>query len=95
MGERHTPVKQWSAFGLAMQLSWTLLFSLMVPLGVGVLLYRHTSIGVWGILLGAGLGVLASTVGVARMAMRMFSTTPDDNESQTEKAIEGEEESDQ
>ncbi len=88
-------MKQWNAFGLAMQLSWTLLFSLVVPLGVGVLLYRHTSIGVWGILLGAGLGVLASTVGVARMAMRMFSTASADNQAQTEKAIRGEEESDE
>ena len=86
------PMKQWNAFGLAMQLSWTLVFSLLLPLGAGILLYKYTSVGLWGILLGAALGVLASTVGVARMAIRVFGASAG-SQSQTETAVEGEEES--
>lgn len=86
-------MKQWSAFGLAMQLSWTLFFSLAVPLGVGILLYKYTGVGVWGILLGAGLGVMASTVGVARMAMRMFAESRTGHAEQAEIHVMAEEES--
>jgi len=65
-------MKQWNAFGLAMQLSWTLLFSLLIPLVVGIWLDNRFGSGPWGVLIGTGLGVLASTVGVARIAMRML-----------------------
>lgn len=65
-------MKSWSAFGLAMQLSWTLLFSLLVPLLAGLGLDRWLGIQPWGVLIGMALGILAATVGVARMAVRMF-----------------------
>ena len=86
-------MKQWNAFGLAMQLSWTLLFSLLIPLLIGIWLDRHFGIGPWGVLAGTGLGVLAATVGVARVAMRMFPRPTVNDPDRTETDVEGEEES--
>jgi F0F1-type ATP synthase assembly protein I len=86
-------MKQWNAFGLAMQLSWTLLFSLLLPLLVGMWLDKHFGIGPWGVLIGAGLGVLAATVGVARLAMRMFSRSASQGPDYTDTDAKGEEES--
>jgi F0F1-type ATP synthase assembly protein I len=86
-------MKQWNAFGLAMQLSWTLLFSLLIPLLIGIWLDRHFGIEPWGVLAGTGLGVLAATVGVARVAIRMFPRPTVKDPGRTETDVEGEEES--
>jgi len=65
-------LKSWGALGLAMQLSWTLLFSLLIPLLVGLWLDKKLDSTPLFILIGAGVGVLAATVGVARTVLRMF-----------------------
>ena len=61
-----------------MQLSWTLLFSLLLPLLIGVWLDKKFHTSPLFVLLGAGLGILAATVGVARMAIRMFREVESD-----------------
>ena len=55
-------MKTWNAFGLAMQLSWTMLFSLLLPLLGGIWLDRWLHIAPWGVLIGTGLGILAATI---------------------------------
>jgi F0F1-type ATP synthase assembly protein I len=86
-------MKGWSGFGLAMQFSWTLLFSLLIPLLVGIWLDKRFGSGPWGVLIGMGLGVLAATVGVARIAMRMFPRPEPKVPDHPETDAEGEEES--
>ena len=66
-------MKRWSALSQAMQLSWTLLFSLLLPLMVGIWLDKKLNTVPLFILIGMVLGVLAATVGVARMAIRTFA----------------------
>jgi ATP synthase protein I len=65
-------MKKWGALGLAMQMSWTLLFSLLIPLFAGIWLDSKFGTTPLFILIGALVGILAATVGVARMAIRMF-----------------------
>lgn len=66
-------MKKWGTLNLAMQFSWTLLFSLLIPLLGGIWLDKKLGTVPLFILLGAVLGILAATVGVARMAIRTFS----------------------
>ncbi len=56
-----------------MQLSWTLLFSLLLPLLIGIWLDKKYDTVPLFILIGMMLGILAATVGVARMAIRTFA----------------------
>jgi len=66
-------VKQGTALGLALNLSWTMLFSLLIPLLAGIWLDKKLDTTPLFILIGAVLGILAATVGVARIALRTFS----------------------
>ena len=61
------------ALHLALNLSWTMLFSLLIPLMAGIWLDKKLGTVPWFILIGAILGILAATVGVARMTLRTFS----------------------
>jgi len=65
-------VKKGTALSLAWNLSWTMLFSLVLPLLCGIWLDRKLDTAPLFILIGATLGILAATVGVARMALREF-----------------------
>lgn len=66
-----------------MNLSWTLLFSLLIPLLAGIWLDKRLETTPLFILIGAVLGILAATVGVARIALRMFSQAiPEDVDQQ-------------
>jgi F0F1-type ATP synthase assembly protein I len=56
-----------------MNLSWTMLFSLLIPLLVGIWLDKQLDTTPLFILIGAVLGIFAATVGVARIALRTFS----------------------
>jgi F0F1-type ATP synthase assembly protein I len=58
---------------MALNLSWTMLFSLLIPLLAGIWLDGELDTAPLFILVGAALGILAATVGVARMALRTFS----------------------
>jgi len=76
-------VKKGTAVSMAWNLSWTMLFSLLLPLLVGIWLDRRLDTAPLFILIGAVLGILAATVGVARMALRTFAqVVPDDDEEQ-------------
>lgn len=68
-------MKLGEAWNLAWTLSWTTLFSLIVPLLGGIWLDKQLGTTPLFILLGALLGILAATVGVARMAIRTFAAT--------------------
>jgi F0F1-type ATP synthase assembly protein I len=68
---------------MAWNLAWTMLFSLLLPLLAGIWLDRKLDTAPLFILIGAVLGILAATVGVARMALRTFAqVVPDDQEEQ-------------
>jgi F0F1-type ATP synthase assembly protein I len=66
-------MKKREAIGLAMNLGWTMLFSLAVPLFAGIWLDNKLGTSPLFVLIGAVLGILAATVGVARMALRTFA----------------------
>jgi F0F1-type ATP synthase assembly protein I len=75
-----------------MNMSWTLLFSLLIPLLAGIWLDKKFGTTPLFVLIGAVLGILAATVGVARIALRTFSQAiPEGLEQQSE--ADGEEES--
>jgi F0F1-type ATP synthase assembly protein I len=74
-------VKKGTALSLAWNLSWTMLFSLLIPLAAGIWLDNKLNTAPLFILIGAVLGILAATVGVARMAIRTFGQiAPEDQE---------------
>jgi F0F1-type ATP synthase assembly protein I len=66
-------MKKWEALSEGIQLSWVLLFSLLVPLLVGIWLDKKLNTAPLFILIGMFLGILSATVGVARMVIRTFA----------------------
>ncbi len=64
-------MKSWEAFGFAMQLSFTLLLAVLIPLGIGIWLTTKLHSAVF-VLVGAVVGILAATFGVSRMIKRMY-----------------------
>ena len=66
-------MKKGVAWSLAWNLSWTMVFSLLIPLLAGIWLDNKLNTAPLFILIGAILGILAATVGVARMAIRTFA----------------------
>jgi F0F1-type ATP synthase assembly protein I len=77
-------VKKGEALNLAINLSWTMLFSLLIPLFVGIWLDRKFGTSPLFVLVGAVLGILAATVGVARIAIRSFRAVDRDTEKEGE-----------
>ncbi len=77
-------MKKGPALSLAWNLSWTMLFSLLLPLLAGIWLDRKLDTEPLFILIGAILGILAATVGVARMALRTFSQIAGEDPEQRE-----------
>jgi F0F1-type ATP synthase assembly protein I len=76
-------VKKGTAVSMAWNLSWTMLFSLLLPLLAGIWLDRRLDTAPLFILIGAAVGILAATVGVARMALRTFAqAVPENDEEQ-------------
>jgi F0F1-type ATP synthase assembly protein I len=65
------------ALSLAMHLSWTMLFSLLLPLLAGAWLDKKWNTTPLFVLIGALVGILAATVGVARMILRAFPPAED------------------
>ena len=66
-------MKKWEALSEGLQLSWVLLFSLLIPLLAGIWLDKKLDTAPLFILIGMVLGILAATVGVARMVIRTFA----------------------
>ena len=76
-------MKKGTAVSMAWNLSWTMLFSLLLPLLAGIWLDRRLDTAPLFILIGAAVGILAATVGVARMALRTFAqAVPENDEEQ-------------
>jgi F0F1-type ATP synthase assembly protein I len=73
-------VKKGTAVSMAWNLSWTMLFSLLLPLLAGIWLDRRLDTAPLFILIGAAVGILAATVGVARMALRTFAQAVPEND---------------
>jgi F0F1-type ATP synthase assembly protein I len=63
-------VKDRRAAGVMAQLSWVLAFSVLLPLGLGILLDRLLHATPLFLLVGAMIGVLAGTVGAVRVSAR-------------------------
>jgi F0F1-type ATP synthase assembly protein I len=84
-------MKQWRGLGLAMELSWTLLFSLLIPLLLGIWLDKLFNTKPILTLVGTLVGILAATLGMARMVIRMFRSIEQENSDQ-QAANNGEEE---
>jgi F0F1-type ATP synthase assembly protein I len=84
-------VKRREALSLAGHLSWTMLFSLLLPLLIGIWLDTRLGSSPLFFLVGAVLGILAATVGVARMAIRLFAQTAGEDPAH-EQGANGEEE---
>ncbi len=74
-----------------MNLGWTMLFSLLIPLLAGIWLDKKLNTAPLFILVGAVLGILAATVGVARATMRTFRSVAGDETSQDAQANDEEE----
>ncbi len=53
-----------------LHLGWIVALSTLIPLGVGVLLDRRLGTAPLFIIIGAAIGILASTVGAVRIATR-------------------------
>lgn len=70
-------MKKWEAFGEAMQLSWVMLFALVIPLLAGIWLDKKLGTAPLFILIGTVLGIGAATVGVARMVIRTYGQVSD------------------
>ncbi len=75
-------MKRREALGLAMNLSWTMLFSLLIPLLAGIWLDRTLGTMPLFTLIGTALGILAATVGVARMTLRTFRAAVEESDEQ-------------
>ena len=75
-------MKRRESLGLALSLSWTMLFSLVIPLMAGIWLDSRLDTTPLLTLIGALLGILAATVGVARMAVRTFGHVCQDPDQQ-------------
>lgn len=85
-------MKKREALGLALNMSWTMLFSLLVPLLAGIWLDKKLATVPLFTLIGAVLGILAATVGVARMTVRTFSSLAADQHLDQEAEAKDEEE---
>ena len=66
-------MKKRETLGLALNLGWTMLFSLLLPLLAGIWLDKRLESLPLFTMIGALLGILAATLGVARMTLRAFS----------------------
>jgi len=84
-------VKKRQALSLALNMSWTLLFSLVIPLLVGIWLDKRLGSSPLFVLIGAVLGIFAAAVGVAHMVLRTFSQVSSEHAAQNAEASDEEE----
>lgn len=77
-------MKKREALSLAMNLGWTMLFSLLIPLLGGIWLDRKLGTMPLLTLIGMALGILAATLGVSRIALRGFGSITAETDVQAE-----------
>jgi F0F1-type ATP synthase assembly protein I len=70
-------VKNLRYTGPVLQLSWVVVISALVPLGIGLWLDRRLGTAPLFILIGGLVGILASTIGAVRTAIRMIEALED------------------
>jgi F0F1-type ATP synthase assembly protein I len=63
-------VKQIGALGVVLQLGWVFALCTLIPLGLGIWLDRRLGTAPLFILVGALVGIVASTVGAVRIVIR-------------------------
>ena len=63
--------------GPVLQLSWVVVISALVPLGIGLWLDRRLGTAPLFILIGGLVGILASTIGAVRTAIHMIEALED------------------
>lgn len=69
-GQGVQAVKEIRTLGPALQMGWVVATSILIPLGIGILLDRRWGTAPLFILIGALVGILASTIGAVRIASR-------------------------
>lgn len=84
-------MKKREALSLALNLSWTMVFALVIPLLAGVWLDKKLDTTPLFIIIGMVLGILTATLGVARMTIRTFARIAPENVLEEEGPV-GEEE---
>jgi F0F1-type ATP synthase assembly protein I len=72
-------MKQLLRSGPLLQLSWFVALSTLVPLALGILLDRRFGTAPLFILVGAAVGIIASTVGAVRIASRAIDALGHEN----------------
>jgi F0F1-type ATP synthase assembly protein I len=82
-------VKQLRTIGPLLQLSWVVAFSILIPLGIGLWLDRRFGTAPLLTLVGALVGILASTVGAVRIATRTIEALGQPPESGADDAVNG------
>ncbi len=68
--------RDWASLAEALQLGWSVAFSVLLPLLGGIFLDRWLGTGPWLTLLGVFLGLGAATVTVIRFAQEMAERLP-------------------
>lgn len=63
-------MKEIRTLGPALQMGWVVATSILIPLGIGIWLDRRFGTAPLFILIGALVGILASTIGAVRIASR-------------------------
>ncbi len=66
-------MRDWQSFGVLYQLSWLLAFSVLLPLILGIVLDRAFHSFPLFLLIGVIIGVVAGTVGAARIATQAIA----------------------
>ncbi len=72
------------SYGILFQLGWVVALSVLIPLGLGLWLDHRFSTSPLFILVGALLGILASTFGVVRVATRAMGRFGDSGQAETD-----------
>ncbi len=66
-------MKDWRGISLLFQLSWVFALSVLLPLLLGIWLDRTLQSSPLFLLIGAGTGIIAGTVGSVRIATRAIA----------------------
>ncbi len=76
-------MRQIAGIGLLFQLGWVVAFSVLIPLAIGLWIDSNWNTSPLFILVGAGVGIMAATIGVVRIVTRSISAhgqPPEDQE---------------
>jgi F0F1-type ATP synthase assembly protein I len=86
-------VKDLLRAGPLLQMSWVVAFSVLIPLGVGILADRRFGTAPLFIIIGALIGIIGSTVAAVRIASRAIDDLgrPPTREAASDEPVDGKE----